>query len=254
MDDEVKVRKGYDMVSRCCICGKAQDNMHHLLWKCDFSVGIWKWIFSCFQFDKPKNFTDAWRKAKNKSPLIQRIIAKFKLEVRNSKFQMIKECYWLPPDLNFTMVFRDGSSFGNPGNVDFWVIVRDHDCQVLDTLTGGIGIASNFIAELYAVICALELEIEWGKQKVIIVSDSKSVVNVFNQKEVPWFIRGRWKKVVRKLSIIKYLHCYREVNFSADGIAKKGASLAAGERHICIGRPSSLISVEMPDVKYYRFS
>lgn len=182
------------------------------------------------------------------------IIAVFHLGIRSSRFQNIIECHWLPPDPDFTMFCCDGSSLGNPGATGFGVVVRNHHCQVLGTITGGIGIASNYIAEVYAVISALELAIEWDKQNALIVSDSKTVANDFAQGKVPWFIRSRWKNAVKKLSQIRYKHCYREVNFPADGIAKKGALLAPGERQICIGRPSHLVRVEIPDVSYYRFS
>ncbi|XP_026453663.1 uncharacterized protein LOC113354812 [Papaver somniferum] len=147
----------------------------------------------------------------------------------------------------------DGSSFGNTSAAGFGVVVRDHDCQVLGTLTGGIGIAFNYTAEVYAIICAMELAIEWCKEKILIVSDSQIVMNEFIHGQIPWFIRSIWKQAVGKFSQIKYNHCYREVNFSADSVAKKGANLAPGERQLYTGRPSSLRRVEMSNVKYHRF-
>ncbi|XP_026419623.1 uncharacterized protein LOC113315575 [Papaver somniferum] len=225
-DDTVMIKNGYDMVSRCCICETDQDSMHHLLWECSFSV---------------ENYD-------------QEIIARFQLGIRRSKFQCIKKCNWFPPEQSFIMLCCDGSSFGNPGSVGFGVVVRDSRCQVVRTLAGGIGVASNYLAEAYGVMCALELEIQWCMFKVIVVSDSKTVLADFAQGKIPWFLQGRWKITMQKISEIRYQHCYREVNFSADCTAKRGASLAAGTRQLHVGRPNWLPRIEMPNVDYYRFS
>ncbi|XP_026429049.1 uncharacterized protein LOC113325021 [Papaver somniferum] len=135
----------------------------------------------------------------------------------------------------------------------FGVVVRDSNCQVLGALTGGIGVASNYLAESYGVMCALELAVQWDMLKIIVVSDSKTVLAEFAQGKVPWFLKGRWSIATRKLNLIRYQHCYREVNFSADNMAKKGASFAAGVRQIHLGRPQCLPRVEMPMFEYYRF-
>ncbi|XP_026434280.1 uncharacterized protein LOC113331842 [Papaver somniferum] len=151
----------------------------------------------------------------------QEIIEKFHLGIRMSKFQFIKTCYWIPPEQECVMFCCDGSSFGKPGSAGFGVVVRDSNCQVLGVLTGDI--------------------------------DSKDVLAEFSQGRVPWFLKGRWSIATRKLSSIRYEHCYMEVNFSADNMAKKGASFAAGVRQIPLGRPQCLPRVEMPNVEYYRF-
>ncbi|XP_026459246.1 uncharacterized protein LOC113359893 [Papaver somniferum] len=106
----------------------------------------------------------------------QEIIVRFHLGLRHSRFQCIKKCHWLPPEQGFIMFCCDGSSFGNPGSAGFGVVVKDPACQVVGTLTGGIGVASNYLAETYGVMCALELEIQWSMQSIIIVSDSKIVL------------------------------------------------------------------------------
>ncbi|XP_026399366.1 uncharacterized protein LOC113295231 [Papaver somniferum] len=181
------------------------------------------------------------------------IIEKFQLGLRHSRFQKITKCHWLPPAQDFVMFCCDDSSFGNPGSAGFGVVVRDSACQVLGTLSGGIGIASNYLAESYGIMCALELAVQWNLQKIIIVSYSKSVLAEFAQGRVPWFLKGRWLLATSKIKKIQYKHCYREINFSADCMAKKEALLTAGERQIHMGRPQCLPRVEMPDVDYFRF-
>ncbi|XP_026459328.1 uncharacterized protein LOC113359988 [Papaver somniferum] len=155
--------------------------------------------------------------------------------------------------MGYTMFCCDGASFGNPGAAGFGVVMRNHLCQVIGILSGGICITTNFVAENYAVLCAAELAGEWELQNIIISSDFKTVIEGFLKGQVPWFIRMRWQKAVKKISSIVFQHGFREVNFSADAAAKKGACLAAGKRQLTIGRPNFLIRLEMPGVEYFRF-
>ncbi|XP_026459016.1 uncharacterized protein LOC113359634 [Papaver somniferum] len=306
------IKNGYDMVSRCCISEKSQDNMNHLLWEYKFSIEVWNWACSVFNFTKPKYFEDVWRCARNKvlwlknagslqpvqlsrsfgfgnnkkifeqvRPNIQnfkcrikktvcegglrmkgnkwdqaydnQIILFFNLGPRMIRFQNIKTCYWIPPKDGFILFCCDGASFGNPGAAGFGIVIRDHLFQVLGTLSGGIGVASNYITEVYVVICAAELAVTWDLKNIIINSYSKTLITEFAENKMPWFVRIRWHKAVKKLNSITFCHCFREVNFSADTAAKRGAKLAAGERQLHYGRPNFLTRIEMPNIEYYRF-
>ncbi|XP_026383989.1 uncharacterized protein LOC113279508 [Papaver somniferum] len=181
------------------------------------------------------------------------VILFFKLKPRNLKYQYIKPCYWIPPRTGVVMFCCDGASFGNPEAAGFGVVIRDHLCQVLGVISGGIGIATNYIAEVYEIICVVELAVEWQIQEVILNSDSKTVVTEFAGNKMPWFVRMIWNKAIAKIHSLQFRKNFRETNFSADTAAKKGALLAAGQREIYYGRPSFFLSrIELPDIAYYR--
>ncbi|XP_026396942.1 uncharacterized protein LOC113291645 [Papaver somniferum] len=114
------------------------------------------------------------------------------------------------------------ASFGNPGVAGFGVCARNNNYEVLGTLSGGIGVATNYLEEIYAVVCAVELAVLWQIKKVIIVSDSKTRINDVSKREMPWFIRARWEIAIQHITDIQFKHCFRKVNFSADSIAKIG--------------------------------
>ncbi|XP_026445698.1 uncharacterized protein LOC113346374 [Papaver somniferum] len=165
------------------------------------------------------------------------IISFFKLGPRFSRYQSIIACQWNEPEFEFTMFCCDGSSFGNPGAAGFGIVIRDHSTQVLGAVTGGLGIAKNYIAEVYAVVNAAELAVDWKLQKIIIKSDSKTVSDQFEHDQIPCFVRTRWRNATKRISVIIFAHSFKEINFSADCAAKKGASLQEGERNIYLGRP-----------------
>ncbi|XP_026436177.1 uncharacterized protein LOC113334044 [Papaver somniferum] len=255
-DDKIMVKNGYEMVSRCCICETEEDSMNHLLWKCNFSTEVSDWICSIFQFKAPKTLEDIWKCTSSCSPLIKQVwISAACIILKELWFQKNKRFFEnIKPNMQgFKCRVMQLVNEGGLRMNGFGVVVRDSACQVLGTLSGGISIASNYLAESYGIMCALELEVQWNLQKIIIVSDSKSVLAEFAQGRVPWFLKGRWLLATSKIKKIQYKHCYREINFSVDCMAKKGALLAAGERQIHMGRPQCLPRVEMPDVDYFRF-
>ncbi|XP_026396126.1 uncharacterized protein LOC113290759 [Papaver somniferum] len=178
------------------------------------------------------------------------VILFFNLEI---KFQCIKPCFWIPPNGGCVMFCCDGASIGNPGAAGFGVVVRDHLSQVIGVISGGIGIATNYIAEVYAFIDAVELVVEWKLRIIILNSDSKTVISEVAENKIPWFVRMRWLKEVSKIQSISFWHSLREFNFAADTAAKRGTKLAAGHKQILYGRPSFLARIELPNVEYCRF-
>ncbi|XP_026383906.1 uncharacterized protein LOC113279425 [Papaver somniferum] len=246
IDDTKMVKNGYDMVSRCCICEEDEDSMSHLLWECFTLKELWfqknkiffeeiKPDISKFKCKLLKTIAEHSIRIKG-SKLNQeydnQIISFFKLGPRISKYQSIIACQWNEPEFEFTMFCCDGASLGNPGAVGFGIVIRNHSTQVFGAITGGLGIATNYIAEVYAVVNAAELVVDWKLQNIIIKSYSKTVSDQFEQDQIPWFVRTRWRNATKRISVIRLAHSFREINFSADCAAKKGASLQAGERNI----------------------
>ncbi|XP_026397147.1 uncharacterized protein LOC113291878 [Papaver somniferum] len=135
------------------------------------------------------------------------IINFFSLGHRSTKFQCIRACFWSPPTNGYILFCCDGSSFGNPRGAGFGVVIRDEFFQVIGTLCGGLGMTTNYIAENYAVLCAIELAIERGLTKIIIRSDSKTVLQEFGAGKIPWFLRSRWRKEKSRIPSIQFEHC-----------------------------------------------
>ncbi|XP_026377818.1 uncharacterized protein LOC113272139 [Papaver somniferum] len=160
------------------------------------------------------------------------VILSFNLGSRKIKFQCIKPCFWIPPSTGCVMFFCEGASIGNPGAAGFDVVIRDHFSQVLGVISGGIGIAINYIAEVYAIIGAVELVVEWKLHNIILNSDSKTVISEFAENKMPWFVKMRWMTAVSKIHSITFWHNLKKVNFAADTAAKRGAKLAAEQKQI----------------------
>ena len=97
------------------------------------------------------------------------------------------ECLFLRSvENNFIELYTDGAASGNPGPGGFGVVLkfRNHRKEI----SGGFRLTTNNRMELLAVIVGLE-SVTNNDLKVIVYSDSKYVVDPFNQN----WIHG-WKK------------------------------------------------------------
>ncbi|XP_026454189.1 uncharacterized protein LOC113355526 [Papaver somniferum] len=66
-------KKGFSTVSKCYLCGKAQDTMEHILWHCEFSENVWHWLCGIFHCSCPQSFDEILNFTKGKSPAVKEV-------------------------------------------------------------------------------------------------------------------------------------------------------------------------------------
>ncbi|XP_026378810.1 uncharacterized protein LOC113273279 [Papaver somniferum] len=146
-----------------------------------------------------------------------------------------------------------GTAVGNSGMDGFGVIARNHNIRFIGTVSGGNGIATTYIADSLAIVWDLEWAFKLQCSKILIRSNSMTVIEDVRKGVVPWCLQSRWLKAEKEITEIIYEQCYKEVNFSAIELAKQGAKLAQGAVIVHEGKPPSLVKIELPGRKYYRF-
>ncbi|XP_026378087.1 uncharacterized protein LOC113272476 [Papaver somniferum] len=152
---------------------------------------------------------------------------------------------------NFSICY-DGASRGNPRDAGYGYICRNWDEEYMYAMSGGLGIATNYMAEIVAVLCAGEWAVSNNFIKVWFQTDSQSVMKAFQTDSVPWWSITRWNKIKSSLQDWHFSHGYTEINFSADSMAKRGVNLTKGEKRSYTSRPEFLSSLEIPDKAYFR--
>lgn len=178
----------------------------------------------------------------------------FKVHHRQVNHTVPVEVFWVPPERGEIMLCCDGATRGNgAGIAGAGVVVRDEECNVLGAMSIGLGITNSFLAELYGIIVGLEWAVKWGIRRVLIWSDSVSAIYALENMALPWFVIQRWEDVRQLYDSIRFKHTYRETNFAADIMAKRGCQLGEGEGINYDGRPDFLNSIEYPHVSYFRF-
>ncbi|XP_026399735.1 uncharacterized protein LOC113295618 [Papaver somniferum] len=177
----------------------------------------------------------------------------FRVNHRRVKFLQPTECFWEPPEENEIQLCCDGAARGNPGVAGAGVVARNVSCLVLGAMSIGLGVTTNYLAELYGIIVGMEWAVRWGFRQICIRYDSFSVVEALKNNNIPWFARQRRVAVCRHYDTLRFIHTYREANFSADAMEKRGFLLNEQEGLYYDGRPLFLASIEYPNVANYRF-
>ncbi|XP_026399385.1 uncharacterized protein LOC113295247 [Papaver somniferum] len=270
-------RRKFHLASRCPFCKQDEENLEHILWFCNFSEIIWKWLGGIFNFLNPKSLEDILNYAHLKSPVVKKIwrnaafitmkeiwflrnkvvyenasadqelvkrrivkfthdsdcrmkrtmwnsiydlevIKFFNLSCRKVKKFQVKEIFFSLPKENQILFCGDGASKGNPGQAGFGFIWRDWNGEVLVDASGGMDIATNFLAEVMTVLCVCEWAISKGLLNVCFRSDSKATIATFISGNLPWFAITRWNNICAKLQW-EFIYSFREINFSADSLA-----------------------------------
>jgi probable phosphoglycerate mutase len=72
--------------------------------------------------------------------------------------------------------YIDGGARGNPGPAGYGVRIEDADGTLIAELHGGLGIATNNVADYNGLLAALAWAVEHGHQAVQVRADSELLV------------------------------------------------------------------------------
>ncbi|KAF6174009.1 hypothetical protein GIB67_039960 [Kingdonia uniflora] len=173
--------------------------------------------------------------------------------VHSCKHPLLKSCFWELPRIREIKINTDGAAKGNPGKGGIGCIFCDCNSKVMGTLSKGLGLVTNFMAECEAIILGVEHAaslcwlIAWKE------SDSTTIVEAFKTNNIPWILEATSENARRNMRYIRFSANWREANFSADALSKKGALLQDGVRKSETGRPAFLKKIEVPMQEYFRF-
>lgn len=124
-------------------------------------------------------------------------------------------------------VWIDGGARGNPGPAGYGVHIEDAHGEVLAELHGGLGIATNNVAEYNGLLAALTWAIDHGRRAVHVRADSELLVKqmrgeykIKNEGLKPLAARARL--LMTELDDVTFEHVRRERNKDADRLSNLG--------------------------------
>lgn len=125
------------------------------------------------------------------------------------------------------IAYIDGGARGNPGPAGYGVRVEGADGSVLAELHGGLGIATNNVAEYNGLLAALDWALENGHRELHVKADSELLVKqlrgeykVKHPGLQPLFVRARL--LVMQFDRVVFEHVRRELNKEADRLSNLG--------------------------------
>jgi probable phosphoglycerate mutase len=127
--------------------------------------------------------------------------------------------------------YIDGGARGNPGPAGYGARIEAADGSVLAELHGGLGIATNNVAEYNGLLAALQWAVEHGESRLHVRADSELLVKqmrgeykVKHPGLQPLYARARL--LAAKLTLVKFEHVRREFNKEADRLSNLGMDQA----------------------------
>lgn len=126
----------------------------------------------------------------------------------------------------------DGGARGNPGPAGYGAYIQDPEGNVLAELHGGLGVATNNVAEYNGLLAALTWAIDNGHTDIHIKADSELLIK---QMRGEYRVRhpglqplyGRARLLVMKLRRVVFEHVRRQFNKDADRLSNVGMDEAA---------------------------
>lgn len=125
------------------------------------------------------------------------------------------------------IAYIDGGARGNPGPAGYGVRIEAPDGAAIAELHGGIGIATNNVAEYNGLLAALQWAVDQGEREVHVRADSELLVKqmrgeykVKHPGLQPLYVRARL--LVMQLDRVQFEHVRREFNKEADRLSNLG--------------------------------
>ena len=125
------------------------------------------------------------------------------------------------------IAYIDGGARGNPGPAGYGVRVENEAGEPIDELHGGLGVATNNVAEYNGLLAALRWAVDRGERDVLIRADSELLVKqmrgeykVKHPGLQPLYVRARL--LVMELGDVRFEHVRREKNKEADRLSNLG--------------------------------
>ena len=129
------------------------------------------------------------------------------------------------------VAYIDGGARGNPGPAGYGVRIEGSDGTVAGELHGGLGIATNNVAEYNGLLAALQWAVDNDQRRVRIRADSELLVKqmrgeykVKNAGLQPLYLQARM--LVMQLELVVFVHVRRELNTEADRLSNLGMDVA----------------------------
>jgi len=124
-----------------------------------------------------------------------------------------------------------GGARGDPGPAGYGVRIEAADGSLIEELHGGLGIATNNVAEYNGLLAALQWAVDHDCRRVCIRADSELLVKqmrgeykVKNPGLQPLYVRARL--LVAQLDEVRFEHVRRDFNTDADRLSNLGMDAA----------------------------
>ncbi|KAK3221956.1 hypothetical protein Dsin_008981 [Dipteronia sinensis] len=161
-------RSGFQLASRCSVCGASSESVDHLFVKCPLTITLWEAVFSGFQRRSPLTlgvlFSGIGCMHNCVDDLL--ILHRIGLSGRPGKAPVIRSVVWSPPALGWIKVNTDGAALGSPCVGGFVGVFRTCKSFVKACFAVPLGQVFAFEAKLLAASLAINYAWNLGWHRI----------------------------------------------------------------------------------------
>ncbi|KAL3527980.1 hypothetical protein ACH5RR_012636 [Cinchona calisaya] len=134
---------------------------------------------------------------------------------------------WEPPPTEFWKLNTDDSSWGNPSIAGGGGVIRNSLGEWIVGFSRQLGVASNNLAEVWALRDGLKLTLDSHCTRLFVETDSHNIIHLLNSKNSAnhtfSHVIDDCRVLLRQFHQVKVQHAFCEANVVADCLAKEGA-------------------------------
>ena len=231
----------YDWLEENCKQIKPSSHLQ-IPWSILFSFGVWilwnhrnRVVFKNTPpslsihkeiIQRAAEFTFCAKTSSSKNPRVERLIR------------------WERPGRGWFKLNTDGASLGNPGAAGGGGIIRNDVGIWVKAFVRNIGNTTSFLVELWALRDGLQMCQQMHINALEVELDAKVISDLMNNSRSPnatnYAIVADCRALISQIPQVKVIHCYREGNCCADGLARIGCSLSSNFLYFSYPPPSIL--------------
>ncbi|CAN0898742.1 Putative ribonuclease H protein At1g65750 [Linum grandiflorum] len=151
------------------------------------------------------------------------------------------EVWWRPALQGWVTVTSDGSFIPSSRHAAVGGAVQDWQGRLLGAYTANLGSCSITRAELRGAIESLRLAWQLGHRRVALQMDSKAALSILQAREEPSHQHAslvlQFRSLLQRDWIVTLSHVFREGNFLADCLARRGLFVPFGVRSVPLDDP-----------------
>ena len=168
-------------------------------------------------------FTFCAKTSSSKNPRVERLIR------------------WVRLGKGWFKLNTDGASLGNPGVAGGGGIIRNDAGIWVRAFARNIGNTTSFLAELWALRDRLQMCLQMYINTLEVELDAKVIFDLMNNTGSPnatnYAIVADCRALISQIPQVKVIHCFREGNHYADGLARLGCSSSSIFMHFSYPPP-----------------
>ncbi|KAK3198315.1 hypothetical protein Dsin_021730 [Dipteronia sinensis] len=190
-------RSGFQLASRCSVCGASSKSVDHLFIKCPLATALWETVFFAFQ---RRVSADTWGSFFRQAMAALSLVWRSVYDTNRLGIGCMRSC------VDDLLILRQFGLSGLPGGGGCGGVFRTCRSFVKACFAVPLGQVFAFEVELLAASLAINYAWNLGWHRIWLESDSSYVVQLLSirSNQVIWLVHQAWQRCIHQISHMEF--------------------------------------------------